>query len=83
MSNETVTTAVSADEKKVLPKPLIEWMREAFGLDFKSVHQFIKSKLVKVNDVLIRNASYPVKEGDTVTVNQKNFTVLFTPRKKK
>ncbi len=67
---------------EIKKKPLIEWMRDAFGLEFKSVHDFIKRKSIKVNDVLIKNSSYPIKEGDIVAVNNKPFVVTFTRKKK-
>ena len=66
---------------EIKKKPLIEWMHDAFGLEFKSVHDFIKRKSIKVNDVVIKNPSYSIKEGDIVAVNNKPFVVTFTRKK--
>lgn len=73
-------------DKSVKNMPLIEWMRSQFSLEFKSIQDFVKRKLIKVNDVLIRNHSYAVKEGDILTFNGKNYLVTFkapVPKKEK
>lgn len=64
-------------DNSVKSLPLIEWMRNQFTLEFKSIQDFVKRKLIKVNDVLIRNPSYAVKEGDILSFNGKNYLVTF------
>jgi len=64
-------------DNSVKSMPLIEWMRSQFTLEFKSIQDFVKRKLIKVNDVLIRNPSYAVKEGDILFFNGKRYLVTF------
>jgi len=69
-------------QKTTITKPLIEWIRGSFGMEFKSIQDLVKRKYIKVNDILIRNSNYIVKEGDVVTINNKSFLVTFEIKKK-
>lgn len=68
-------------EETLKSKPLIEWARVSLGLDFSSTQTLVKRKFLRVNDVIIKNPNYTVKEGDIVSLNNKNYMVTFIIKK--
>lgn len=73
---ETITPSVSASQR-VTPQSttIAEWLRTSFGIDLSSVKYFIKTNKVRVNEILVKNINYSVKDKDVVSINKQNYLV--------
>ena len=60
-----------------MTKPLAEWLKYRFGMELGYVVQMLQRGNLKinVNGISIKNMSYALKQGDTVTIGSKDYEV--------
>ena len=60
-----------------MKKPLAEWMKYRFGVELGyAVSMIMRGNWkIKVNGIMTKNISYPLKQGDEVELGNKKYEV--------